>query len=139
MRDFKPKKTDKKHDVRLFLNKMRTYLNEDVRKLDTNDFSDDIDQKREEEKFMNNFSNDEVTVDFLDLEVNADKIFWGGTIKNKNGSLDWVYLISNENTDGFIVNEESKFDLTIPENKQIFDKLKIYYDTFFKYWKGNLR
>lgn len=96
------------------------------------------DQKREENKFMQNFLDDEINVDFQDLEIYDNKIYWGGTIKSKSGSLDWVFIVSNdEKINGFFPNEESDFDVTIPENKLIMDKLNIYYDEFFKYWRDN--
>lgn len=96
------------------------------------------DQRREEEKFLNNFRDDEVNTNFQDIEIYNDKVFWGGTTETKNGSIDWIYKVSDstENS-GFIPNEDSNFDVTIPENKQVMDKLRVYYDEFYKYWRDN--
>jgi len=94
-----------------------------------------LDQKREEEKFLNYFKDNQVNVEFIDLEVFDNGVFWGGTI---DGEVQWVYKVTpDEETSGVEINYLEGFDSSDPENNDIVKKLEAYYDEFFKYWRDN--
>lgn len=93
------------------------------------------DQKKEEEKFLNYFNDNQVDINFINLEVFDNGVFWGGTI---DGELQWVYKVTpDETTSGFEINYLEGFDKGDPENIDIIKKLEAYYDEFYKYWRDN--
>lgn len=134
--DNKKVRIDEKSMVRNMIKNMRTLTKEDFSK--TTNKATINDQKKEEEKLLSNFKNEEVSFEFQDIEIFDDKIFWGGTVITKSGSLDWVFVVStNEGENGFFPNSESNFDTTIPENKKVLEMMKVYYDEFYRYWRDN--
>lgn len=94
------------------------------------------DQNKEEEKFLNHFSDLNVTVDFIPLEVYDDIVFWGGTI---DGAVQFLYKITPfEKTSGIEFNYLEDFSVDNPDNEEIIDRIESYYDSFYKYWRDNL-
>lgn len=89
------------------------------------------DQKNEEEKFLN-FFGDEVNVDFIELEVYDNLVFWGGTI---NGIIQFIYKVTpNEATNGVEFNYLDGFNPDNPNNDEIIKKVESYFNTFYEYW-----
>lgn len=94
------------------------------------------DQKYEENKFIRSFNDLNVVVKFIELEIYDDYVFWGGTI---NGVIQFVYKVTpNENTSGVEFNYLEGFSSDNPENDKIIERVKKYYDEFYKYWKNNI-
>lgn len=94
------------------------------------------DQAKEEEKFRTFFNDLNVNIKFIELEVYDDLIFWGGTV---NGIIQFVYKVTpNKNTSGVEFNYLEGFSPDNPENDEIIDRIKSYYDTFYKYWRNNI-
>lgn len=94
------------------------------------------DQQREEGNFRNFFDDLNVDIDFIELEVYDDLIFWGGTI---DGIVQFVYKVTpEERTSGIEFNYLDDFSLDNPDNDEIVKKIEAYYDTFYKYWRNNV-
>jgi len=94
-----------------------------------------FDQTREEDKFNAFFSNDSVNIKFIELEIYDDLVFWGGTI---DGTIQFIYRVTpDEATSGVEFNYLPEFNPENPENQVIIDKVKSYYDSFYKYWRDN--
>jgi len=94
------------------------------------------DQAREEEKFNNFFSDMNINVKFIDLEVYDNLIFWGGTI---DGIIQFIYKVTpDESTSGVEFNYLEDFTPDNPENDKIIKRVESYYDTFYKYWRNNI-
>jgi hypothetical protein len=95
-----------------------------------------FDEKREEEKFLNYFNNNQINVEFIPIEIYDNRVFWGGTI---DGQLQFVYKVTpNENTSGYELNYLEGFDKNNPENDDVVKKIQNYYDDFYKYWRDNV-
>lgn len=95
-----------------------------------------FDQKNEEDKFNNYFSDLNVTTSFIDLDVYDNAIFWGGTV---DGVLQFVYKVTpNENTSGVEFNYLRDFNPENPDNDEIIKRIENYYSVFYNYWKNNL-
>ena len=95
-----------------------------------------FDQEREEEKFRNFFSDMNVDIDFIELKVTNDLIFWGGTI---DGVIQFVYKVTpDEKTKGVEFNYLPDFSADNPDNDMIVKKVESYYDSFYKYWRDNV-
>lgn len=95
-----------------------------------------FDQKNEEDKLKNVFSDMLVNIKFIDLEVYSNLIFWGGTI---NGIIQFIYKVTpNENTSGIEFNYLDEFTPDDPENIEIIKRIESYFDTFYKYWRNNM-
>jgi hypothetical protein len=95
-----------------------------------------IDQANEEEKFRDYFRDLEVVVDFIELEVYDNGIFWGGTI---DGVIQFVYKVtSNEKESGFDIYYLEDFDKNNEDNQEIARRIETYYDEFFKFWRDNI-
>ena len=93
------------------------------------------DQKREEEKFKDFFDDLNVNVEFIEIEIYENLIFWGGTI---DGVIQFVYKVTpNEKTSGIEFNYLEDFDKDNPDNEEIVKRLELYYDDFYKYWRDN--
>lgn len=96
----------------------------------------EIDQEEEERKFKNYFKDLEVIVDFIELEVFENGVFWGGTI---DGIIQFVYKVTpNEKTSGYEIYYLEDFDKNNPDNEEIVNRIELYYNEFFKYWRDNL-
>lgn len=96
----------------------------------------EIDQEEEERKFKEYFKDLEVIVDFIELEVFENGVFWGGTI---DGIIQFVYKVTpNEKTSGYEIYYLEDFDKNNPDNEEIVNRIELYYNEFFKYWRDNL-
>ena len=126
------KKTIKNHSMRDMLSITRN-INEDTFYGD--DKKNKFDQKQEEFKMDEYFSNNNVDIDYIDIEVYDNAVFWGGTIDNQ---IQFVYTVTpDEKTSGFEINYLEGFDRTNPENEEIIKKIERYYNEFYKYWRDN--
>lgn len=96
----------------------------------------EIDQEEEERKFKEYFKDLEVIIDFIELEVFEKGVFWGGTI---DGIIQFVYKVTpNEKTSGYEIYYLEDFDKNNPDNEEIVNRIELYYNVFFKYWRDNL-
>jgi hypothetical protein len=94
------------------------------------------DQPNEEEKFRNFFSDMNVSIKFIDLEVYDNLVFWGGTI---DGVIQFVYKVTpDESTSGVEFNYLPDFSPDNPENDEITGRIESYFDNFYKYWRDNV-
>jgi hypothetical protein len=150
----KPIKEEKKNlTVRDTLNVIRKFkaINEaDVEQIDLNndgekeskliDTSIDsrktaLDQEAEEEKFRNAIKEFNVDVQFLPIEILDNSIVWNGTIDNQ---LQWSFLVTPDDTvNNVMFNYSKNFDDTKPENTELVDRIKNYYNDFYKFWRDN--
>lgn len=90
-------------------------------------------ERREQEKLENFFENNNVIIDFKELQVFPHGVFWGGTI---DGQVQWVFKVTPyEESSGLDINILEGFQKDDPENEEIIQKLENYYNTFFKYWR----
>ena len=95
-----------------------------------------FDQENEEEKFRNFFKDMNVDIDFIDLKITNNLIFWGGTI---DGVIQFVYKVTpDEKTSGIEFNYLPDFTPDNPDNDIIVKKIESYYDTFYKYWRNEI-
>jgi len=94
------------------------------------------DQGTEEEKFLNFFDDMNVSVKFIDLEVNDNLVFWGATV---DGIIQFIYTVTpDEATSGVQFNYLEDFTPDNPDNELIVKMIESYYDTFYKYWRDNV-
>lgn len=94
------------------------------------------DQPNEEKKLLNNFTDINVNIRFIDLEVSDDYVFWGGTV---DGIIQFIYKVTPEDaTSGVEFNYLDDFSPDNPENEDIVNRITGYYDSFYKYWQANL-
>lgn len=111
--------------------KITRTLNEDV----VNNKVTVFDQKEEEKKFRNYFSDLNVIMDLIPLEVFDDYVFWGGTI---NGMIQFVFKVTPDSgKSGVDFNYLDNFTMDNPDNQEIVKRVESYYDIFFKYWNEN--
>lgn len=96
-----------------------------------------LDQKEEEDKFSNYFSEFNIMTEFESLEIYENGIFWGGTIDNV---LQWVFTVPSQKNepiitylDGYKPSDQETSD----KYSKIEDMIKTYYNEFFEYWKEN--
>ena len=116
--------------------KITRKLNEDVNPDNKQNKKTVYDQTREEEKFRTFFNDMNVNIKFIDLEIYADMIFWGGTV---DGIIQFVYKVTpDESTSGVEFNYLEDFSPDNPENDEIIGRIESYYDTFYKYWRNNM-
>lgn len=94
------------------------------------------DPSNEEEKLRNYFKNMNVNIEFIDLKIYDNLIFWGGTV---DGIIQFIYKVTpDEATSGVEFNYLKDFSSDNPENDEIIKKIKSYYDSFYKYWRNNI-
>jgi hypothetical protein len=95
-----------------------------------------FDQKNEEQKLVNYFGGD-VSFEFKDLEVYDDWVLWSGIV---NSVIQFLFVVTrDEITSRVEFNYLQGFSPDNPNNDEIIEKLKAYYDTSFsKYWRNNL-
>ena len=94
------------------------------------------DQPNEEKKLLNNFTDINVNIRFIDLEISDDYVFWGGTV---DGIIQFIYKVTPEDaTSGVEFNYLDDFSPDNPENEDIINRITGYYDSFYKYWQANL-
>jgi hypothetical protein len=92
-------------------------------------------EKGYQEKMLNYFQEDNVHIEFSKLLVYDEGVFWGGTVDNQ---LQFTYTVTpDETTSGVQVNYLPGFDKNDPDNQKIVDKLEVYYDEFYQYWRDN--
>lgn len=95
-------------------------------------FEDEI---KEQEKLKNYLRNNNVTIKFEPLEIYQNGVFWGGTI---DGQIMFAYRVTpEESTSGIDIEYLEGFDPNDPENNEIIEKLKRYYNDFYKYWRDS--
>lgn len=128
--DNKPKKDLSIRDML----KITRMLNEDDVKEKSVEKKTIYDQEREEQKFRSFFSDMNVNIEFVDLEVYDDLIFWGGTV---DGVIQFVYIVTPERKD-IQFNYLEDFSAENPENEKIIEKIESYFDSFYKYWRDNV-
>ena len=94
------------------------------------------DQTREERNFRNNVKDLNVVVEFIELKVYDNFIYWGGTI---DGVIQFAYKVTpDEETSGYELNYTDEFNPNNEENEEIVERIKNYYDQFYKYWRNNV-
>lgn len=90
---------------------------------------------RQEDEMSNYFAEDEVTIQFNDLLVADNYIFFAGTV---DGQIQFSYTVSPIETEsGVLLNFSPEFDKTNEDNQGIIKKLTDYYGIFYKYWRDN--
>ena len=126
------KKINEDMTVREMLSKTRKLSEFESENKETN-----YDQKREEEKFRDFIEELNVNVEFENLVVENDLIFWGGTV---DGVIQFTYSVTpNEKTSGVKFNYLDDFSVDTPDNQEIVENIQNYYDTYFyKYWRDNV-
>lgn len=121
-----------KNSARNLLDKVRNYNNINEEPVEK---TLDIDQDREAKKMSDYFQDLEVIIDFIELEIFEDGIFWGGTI---DGVVQFVYKVTpDERTSGYEIYYLDDFDKDNPDNEDIVQRIETYYDEFFKFWRDN--
>lgn len=130
-----PQKCENKElSMRDLLGKTRK-LNEQEKELGDNRKTV-FDQQNEEKKIRNFFDDLNVDIDFIELEIYDDFIFWGGTV---DGVIQFVYKVApTEEESGVEFNYLDEFSLDNPDNEEIVERIEKYYDTFYKYWRDNV-
>jgi hypothetical protein len=120
--------------------KITRKLNEDV-VIDTSD-NDRInkatqnDEEREEGIINGLFQDINVNIEYYDLEVYDDFVFWGGVINNE---LEFTYTVPPvANSTGVEFKYSENFNKDNEENSEITSRLEANYDEFNKYWIENL-
>lgn len=94
------------------------------------------DQEREEEKFRDNFSNFNVAIQFQELKIYDDWVYWGGII---DGAIEFIYSVTpDDDTSGVRIRYIDDFNQDDPDNQEIVEKIESYYEEFFKYWRDNI-
>jgi len=94
------------------------------------------DQKREEEKFRNNFDDLNVAIQFYPLEIYDNWVYWGGII---DGAIEFAYSVtSDDDTSEFRVKYVDDLNKDDPDNQEIVERIESYYGQFFKYWRDNI-
>ena len=82
------------------------------------------DQSMEEEKFMNFFRDMNVNVNFIELEIKDNLVFWGGTV---DGIIQFIYKVTpDESTSGVEFNYLEDFTPDNPENDLIIKMIENY-------------
>lgn len=124
------KKPVKEVSMRDLLGTMRKKINEDQQPTLS---QSEID--REQEKMLNYFTDDNVTIEFEKLELYPEGIFWSGTV---DGQILFAYKVSPDEKDsGVEVKYLNGFDPADPDNDKIIKKVQAYYNDFYKYWRDN--
>lgn len=94
-----------------------------------------LDQKTEEDKFRQALNRFNVNVKFQPIEILDNSVIWNGTIDNQ---LQWSFLVTpDETVNGAKFNYSKNFDDNNPDNEEMVDTIKKYYDDFYKYWRDN--
>lgn len=117
------------------------YLKNDITEADDNELMggrqeiNSADETNEQEKLQNFLRNNNVTIEFEPFEKYQNGVFWGGTI---DGQIMFVYRVTPEETSsGIDIEYLEGFDPNDPENNEIIEKLKRYYNDFYKYWRDS--
>ncbi len=145
----KVEETKKDMTMRDMLGKMRNIkdrplqnLNEDDSVLvsskdtDQQNMSTGIDRKAEEDKMTNYFNENNVTIEYNELKIYSNGVYFSGTIDNQ---IQFVYKVAkDEKNSGVEVEFLPDFDEHDPENDEVVKNIENYYDIFYKYWRSNL-
>ena len=119
--------------------KITRNINEGVVKLNEEESENKktvYDQSVEEEKFRNFFTDMNVSIKLIELEVYDNLVFWGGTI---DGVIQFIYKVTpDESTSGVEFNYLEDFSPDNPENEEITGRIESYFDSFYKYWRDNV-
>jgi hypothetical protein len=96
-----------------------------------------FDQREEEEKLESFFDDLNVSIQFNDLKVYDDLVFWSGVV---NGIIEFAFTVTPyDDTSAVTFDYTKEFSPDNPDNDLIIKKLETYYDTIFKkYWKSNM-
>lgn len=117
-----------KCDVRNSLNKIRR-LNEATEATQN-------DQRNEESRIEDYFSDLNVNFDFQPLEIYPNGVYFGFGIDNV---IQAVYKVTeDQKTSGFDINYLPDFDKSNPDNDIIIKRIETYFDIFYKYWRDNI-
>jgi len=93
------------------------------------------DEQKEQEKLLNYLQNNNATVDFKDYETYEKGVHWGGVI---NGQIVFAYRVaSDDQFSGVDVEYLEGFDPNDPENNEIIEKIKRYYNDFKTNWRDS--
>ena len=94
-----------------------------------------FDQKKEEEKFREALDRYKVNIKFEPIEILDNSVIWNGTIDNQ---LQWSFLVTpDETVNGAKFNYSKNFDDTKPDNEEMVEAIKNYYNDFYTYWRDN--
>lgn len=94
-----------------------------------------FDQQKEEEKFRQALERYKVNVKFEPIEILDNSVIWNGTIDNQ---LQWSFLVTPDETiNGAKFNYSKNFDDTKPDNEEMVEAIKNYYNDFYTYWRDN--
>jgi hypothetical protein len=117
------------------------YFKDDINEVDDNQLMggkqemSSADENKEQEKLQNFLRNNNVTIEFEPFEKYQNGVFWGGTI---DGQIMFVYRVTPEEvSSGIDIEYLEGFDPNDPENNEIIEKLKRYYNDFYKYWRDS--
>ncbi len=95
-----------------------------------------FDQQAEEEKFKNFVKDLKINVKFDELKVFDNLVFWGGVI---DGIIVFTYSVTpDEKTSKVTFDYLPDFSPDNPENDEIINRVRSYYDSFYDYWKDNV-
>jgi hypothetical protein len=131
-----PKKTMTMRDMLKITRSLNEQEEKDEDKKKGENKKNVYDQEREEEKFRNFFNDMNVTIDFIEMEIYDNLVFWGGTV---DGVIQFIYKVTpNESTSGVEFNYLDDFTPDNPDNEKIIEKLESYFDSFYKYWRNNM-
>jgi protein required for attachment to host cells len=132
------KKENKNLSMRDML-KITRRLNEDFNndsEENTQNMETAFDQKAEEDKFRQFFKDFNVNIIFGDLKVFADAVLWTGVI---DGVLMFTFQATpDEATSTVTIDKTPDFSEDNPDNQEIIERIKSYYDIFYKYWRDNV-
>ena len=94
-----------------------------------------FDQNSEEEKFRQAIKTFNVDAQFEPIEILDYSVVWNGTIDNQ---FQWSFLVTpDESVNGAKFNYSENFDENEPDNQELIDTIRSYYDDFYKYWRDN--
>ncbi len=133
-------KRNKSMSMRDMMKIMRN-LNEDVQQNINNinqgpNKATPIDQDEEENKMRSYFQDDQVDITFKPLEIFDNAVFWAGII---DGTIGWVFKVTqDDNTSGFTPKILNDYNKNNSDNDKILNKLELYYNDFYKYWRDNV-
>ncbi len=100
------------------------------------DLKNMYDQNEEESKMNDYFKDLKVVIEYQPLEVNREKVWFGGII---DGKIAFTYKVTaDESNAGFNVDYLEDFDSNILENSEILKRIEQYYDVFYKYWRDSV-
>ena len=107
-------------------------LNEDTQQ----NMSTSTDIKGEEDKMSHYFDQNNVTIEYNELDVYGNGVMFSGTIDNQ---IQFVYKVTpQEESSGVEINYLVDFNAQDKENEEVVNKIEDYYNIFYKYWRDQL-